>query len=212
MGDQWLGEVCQAQAHGRGGSAWGQPARSPSRWRVRPCRLRAREGIARIGAGQDTPREDCADGHRRRPDGQARRSSFGPWGRKGAVRRKWGSLRSWRRGVAAPHRPHPGPCQPGPTWSSVLPSTSPPAALAEFGDAVAGPVVWCLVAPCSFVRMASLVPPPHFPTRRPDWRKLDARRWLRFRDLSLALAWNHPLSPTLMYPEPPVLLRRGPYH
>jgi hypothetical protein len=61
MGDKWLGEVCQDQAHGRGGSALGQPEWSPSRWRVRPCRLRARAGIARIGAEQGTPREDCAD-------------------------------------------------------------------------------------------------------------------------------------------------------
>jgi len=47
----------------------GHPARSPSRWRVRACRLRAREGLARIGAEQGTPREACADGHRREPDG-----------------------------------------------------------------------------------------------------------------------------------------------
>ncbi len=58
-----------------------------------------------------------------------------------------------------------------------------PAALAESGDFVAGPVVRFLVAPCSFVRAACLVRPPHFPTHRPDWRKLEARRWLRFRDL-----------------------------
>jgi hypothetical protein len=51
MGDKWLGEVGQAQAPGRGGSAWGQPAMSPSRWRSPESeRNRApHEKIARTG-------------------------------------------------------------------------------------------------------------------------------------------------------------------
>jgi hypothetical protein len=75
---------------------------------------------------------------------------------------------SARDSAPDPNRPHPGPRQSRPTWSSVLPSTFPPAALAERGDLAAGPVVRSLVAPCSFVRAACLVPSPHFPTRRPD--------------------------------------------
>ncbi len=98
------------------------------------------------------------------------------------------------------HCPRSGPGEPRPTWSSVLPSTFPPAALAESGDLVAGPVVGFLVAPCSFVRAASLVLPPDFPTRGPDWRKFDTRRWLRFRDLPWPLPGLPPFLGTGPHP------------
>jgi len=98
-----------------------------------------------------------------------------------------------------------------PLWVSVLASTFPPPALAESGNLVAGPVVWFLVAPCSLVRAACLVPPPHFPTRRPDCPKFDARLWLRFGDLPADLAWATPSRrPSCIRSPPCYWTRRSP--